>query len=103
SRARRNDAAIFGEGAAAVAGNGHHDSIAVVPDCVQYAVRADYAVKTFQRAIVIARQTGNAVQLDWLRPCLAAIRGARKHKVACGKSELGPANIKIAGVGSAGV
>src|SRR5215831_17917281 len=102
-RACRNDPAIFAEGVAAIVRDGHHDAIAIVPDCVQRAVWTDDAVKTFQRAVVVTRQTGNAAQLDGLRPRPAVIRGAREHKVACSKSELSPADIKIAGVRPAGV
>src|SRR5438270_1500661 len=71
-----NDAAIFAEGSAAIVGNGHHDAVAVVPDGIERAVRTDNAMKTLQSAVVIARQAGDAVELDRLRPALAAVSRA---------------------------
>ena len=62
----RDDATLFAEGHAAVMGDGHHDAVAIVPDGVERAIRANHAVKAFQSAIVIARQAGDAAQLDRL-------------------------------------
>ena len=61
-----NDESIFAEGDAAIMGRSHHDAITLVPDRIKRAIRAHHAVKAFQRAVIIARQTGDAAQLDGL-------------------------------------
>src|SRR5260221_8151680 len=76
SRPGGNDAPIFAEGLAAVMGDGHHDAIAVVPYGIERAVRRDYAVKAFKRAVVVARQSGSAVELYRFGPRLASVCGA---------------------------
>src|SRR5262249_45913829 len=59
-----NDAALFGEGGATIAGDSHHDSFARIPDRVQCAIRPNHAVKALQRAVVVTGQAGNAAELD---------------------------------------
>src|SRR5258708_8723973 len=84
-------------------GDGHHDSVAMVPDGVERSIRTVHAVKTFQRAVVIARQAGDAAQLDGLGPGFAAVGGAREYKIAGAERELRPSDIKIAGMRACGV
>src|SRR5258707_5755103 len=76
ARPRRNDQALFAEAGAAVMGDGHHDAVTSVPDGVERAIGSDHAVKALQRAIVVARKSGNAVQFYRTGPGDAAIGGA---------------------------
>src|SRR5258708_6682424 len=55
-----DDVAVFAEALPAIVGNGHHDSVAVVPDGVKSSVRPHHALKTFQPALVVARPATGA-------------------------------------------
>src|SRR6185312_4388317 len=68
-----NDAAFFAEACTTIVRDGHHNSVASVPDHVESSIRAHDPVETFQGAVIITRQSGRRVQLDWLGPGLAAI------------------------------
>ena len=82
---------------------GHHDAVTRVPDGIKRAIGANYAVKTFQRAVIIARQAGNAAQIDGTGPRNAIIRGAGEHEFTGCKSEVRPSDIQIAGMRAGGV
>src|SRR5262249_15325872 len=83
-----NDAAIMFESLAAIVGDGHHDAVTVVPDGVKSSVGSDHSVEAFESAVVVAGQSGCAIEPDRWRPALATIGGARKQKLAGGEREL---------------
>src|SRR6185437_8785196 len=93
-----NDAAFLAEACAAVVRDGHHDAVARVPDYVESSIRADDPMEAFQGAVIITRQSGRRVQLDWLGPGLAAVSRACKKQVAGSESELRPSDVDVARV-----
>src|SRR5215471_3972221 len=91
------------ESLAAIVRDGHHNAVSIVPDGIESAVRAHDAVEAFESAVVVAREAGCTVKPDRLRPVLALVGGAREQKLACGESELGPADIEVSGLRAHGV
>src|SRR5437660_12154254 len=60
-------------------------------------------MEPFERAVIVARQPGDAAQLDGLRPGEPAIGGSRKQQIAGSERELGPAYVQVAGMWPGGV
>src|SRR5207248_2821070 len=72
-RCRIHDVARWRERVPAVGGRSEDQMIAVCPDDVKRAVRADRAGETLDGAVVVARKTAHVVDLHGVRPGLATV------------------------------
>jgi hypothetical protein len=75
---RVDDISRAGKGRSTIMAGSENDVTAVGPHRMQCAVPPDSACKPFNGSVVIARESANVVDLHWLGPRLAMIRGANE-------------------------
>src|SRR6185437_2100412 len=94
-RRRLDDPSRFVEALTTIMGNGKHHVIPIVPYHVERSVRGYYAVEALKRAVVVARQPAMRVDLDWLRPRLAAIGGTREQDLRVLQRPACPPDVQV--------
>src|SRR5947209_1274661 len=78
-RCRIHDVARWRERVPAVGGRSEDQMIAVCPDDVKRAVRADRAGETLDGAVVVARKTAHVVDFHGVRPGFAIVGRSEEH------------------------
>ena len=80
----------------AVRGHGENQMIAVRPDNIEHAVRADRASETFDGAVVVSRKAAHVVDFHGVRPGLALVARTHELNLGIGNGPARPPNIEAA-------